>query len=130
MHRELKVFFFFLEFFKKLWEIYIFKILPRNRQKNDFFINCKKSSQLPTIYERVLNIFLLSYFGYLQIWQNILINYCHLTNITKLGKEKKKITALRTGGCLSLTVFFKFVFFFQKPKLACSLILKLQENWN
>jgi hypothetical protein len=89
--------------------------------------NCHK---VPTIYERVLNIFLLSYFGYLQIWQIILINYCHLTNITKLGKKKKKKKLHENWRLFNFDFFFKLVFFFQKPKLAGSLILKLQENWN
>jgi hypothetical protein len=48
----------------------------------------------------------------------------HHKNWGKNQKNKNK-NALRTGGCLTLTFFFKLVFFFHKPKLAGSLILKL-----
>jgi hypothetical protein len=33
--------------------------------------------------------FLLSYFGYCQIWLNILMDNCHWSNITKLRKKNK-----------------------------------------
>jgi hypothetical protein len=45
--------------------------------------NCHNCLQ----YERVLQIFLLSSFEYHQIWLNILVNYPHLSNITKLKKK-------------------------------------------
>jgi hypothetical protein len=55
-----------------------------------------------------------------------------LDQLTKLGKKKKK----RKKNCtenwrlFNFDFFLKLVFFFQKPKLAGSLILKLEENWN
>ncbi len=44
--------------------------------------------------KRVLKIFLLSYFEYCQIWLNIHMDDCHLSNITKLKKKKKKKIAV------------------------------------
>ncbi len=50
--------------------------------------NRQKFSQLPTIqYKRVLKIFQLSQFEYCQIWLNILMDNCHLSNITKVKKN-------------------------------------------
>ncbi len=33
-----------------------------------------------------------SYFECRQVWLNILVDYCHLSNITKLKKKKKTLT--------------------------------------
>jgi hypothetical protein len=47
------------------------------QKSSDFYHNCLQ-------YDKVLKIFLLSYFEYCQIWLNILLVECHLSNITKL----------------------------------------------
>jgi hypothetical protein len=45
-------------------------------------------------YESMLKIFLLSYFEYREIWLNMLMDHCHLSNITKL-KNKTLIQPLK-----------------------------------
>jgi hypothetical protein len=47
------------------------------QKSSNFYHNCLQ-------YDKVLKIFLLSYFEYCQIWLNILLVECHLSNITKL----------------------------------------------
>jgi len=54
--------------------------------------NRQKSPQLPTILKGTSD-FLLSYFESRQIWLNILKDRRHLSDITKLKKDKKKNTA-------------------------------------
>ncbi len=43
------------------------------------------------VHERVLKIFMFSYFEWHQIWLNILMDVHHLSNITKLKKEKREV---------------------------------------
>ncbi len=74
---------------------------------NSFFKNMKfqesilrnkihqKSSLLLTTWQGIVQIFLLAYIEYCQIWLNILMNDCHLSNITKL---EKKHTAFSMNG--------------------------------
>jgi hypothetical protein len=78
--------------FIKMWKIFLKRILchkvffkhspPKKKfnylqKSSNFYHNCLQ-------YDKVLKIFLLSYFEYCQIWLNILLVECHLSNITKL----------------------------------------------
>jgi hypothetical protein len=49
---------------------------------------CQKSSQLPTIWKGASDFFYFHILNITKIWLNILVNYPHLSNITKLKKKK------------------------------------------
>jgi hypothetical protein len=53
-----------------------------------FFFKIAKNLHNYLQYERVLKIFLLSYFLCRHIWLNILKDDCHLSNMTRLEKRK------------------------------------------
>jgi hypothetical protein len=42
-------------------------------------------------FQRALKIFLFSYYEYRQIWLNILMDDCHLSNCIKLKRKKKPL---------------------------------------
>jgi hypothetical protein len=64
-------------------------------------------------YERVVKIFLLSYFEYCQIWLNILMDDCHLRaaspNRDKTLKNTKWLRVLGLGRLLSSIQNFRFI---------------------
>jgi hypothetical protein len=44
-----------------------------------------------------LRIFFVSYFDYRHIWLNIFMDACHLSNITKLKRKRKRKTLVLTS---------------------------------
>ncbi len=65
------------------------EIFSHNLWKTFAKNNIKILKKISTAYymKKVFNSFLLSYFGYCQIWLNILMDHHHLSNITKLKNK-------------------------------------------
>jgi hypothetical protein len=79
----------FLDFVKNILEkkTFCYKFLffwEKNLQKKRTSKNHPKLSQLLTTWNLATLDFLISYFDYHQIWLNILVDDCDLSNITKL----------------------------------------------
>jgi hypothetical protein len=66
--------------------------LSYKKSQNTNFLNIEIAKNFHNClqYESMLKIFLLTYFEYSQIWLNMLMDHCHLSNITKL-KNKTRI---------------------------------------
>ncbi len=65
--------------------------LEKKKPQKENWKKITKNCQNYLQHERMLKNFLLSYFEYCQIWLSILMDDCHLSNVTKLGEFKKKM---------------------------------------
>jgi hypothetical protein len=81
---------------KNIMSQLFFKHSPRKKKFTKivkFYHNCLQD-------DKVLKIFLLSYFEYCQIWLIILLVECHLSNITKLKKKNEKLIIINLYICI------------------------------
>jgi hypothetical protein len=77
------------------------KILQKNTLKN-IHHNCLQ-------HERMLQMYLLSYFEHHQIWLNICMDDCHLHNNTKIGgKNKQTNSELKTPEISTTSIYYKY----------------------
>ncbi len=74
---------FFLRKLQAQISCFLKKIAKKKNKKIEK--NHRNSSQLPAVWKDAQD-FVLSYFEYRHIWLNIFMNFCHLSNITKLKK--------------------------------------------
>ncbi len=114
--QEYSVILFYIILFICFW-------LEKKSPKWKFKEKGHKLPQLVAIW-RGSSDFIFSYFECRQVWLNIFIDYCHLSNITKLKKKKKTLTVASQHKII-LTIFGKKDFYLEIRKI----ISKMLQNF-